>query len=80
MLNISNQRIARTKRLTVADLEKARYTCAVLIQRDKDANHQLIPLFERIEKEIEKMKSEQVLMVRILKVANDNNHQIRDTK
>lgn len=80
MLNITPKKTIRKKSLTIADLEKARYTCAILIQRDKEGNRKLIPLFERIEKEIQRMKSEQTLMVRILKVANDNNHQIRDTK
>ena len=49
--NLTPNKKIRRSPLTITDLENARHTCAVLIQRDKEGNRKLIPLFERIENE-----------------------------
>lgn len=69
MYNASYQKKTVKGQLTIADIERALYICAYFIMKDKEPNRKLIPLFERIEREIETMEKEQKLMNRIQKLA-----------
>ena len=60
------------KTITLEDLKLARYYCAQFINEFEDGE-KLLPIFERLEKEIAEDEKRQLLLSKAKKIANDNN-------